>query len=367
MQFADQLIAAIYRSADPETGWQSAVEAIVTALGGTQSALQLANPLNANTTSVLAAPGTTAEELALYVAHFHARDPFAAMARAYLPGQALMSRRIIEAQDLERTEYWNDFAARHGRGFHLIGAGIGMVGDDLAMMGVLRPKEAADFTEAERLGLEALLPHLRNALGLWRRLRLAGSDTSQAKLMRDLLGACLICDGEGALSLVSPAAEALAAQAAIRLAEGRLTFDEPALQAGMMALLGRTAAGGPGGTRMVAQHAPGGSIIAHVSRLPRHDAPDAPPPHPVLVELRVVRPQAPSVGSLRAMFGLSRAEAEVALLLAQGMEVETVAVRRGTSFTTVRTQIRAVLLKTGTAGLRELTALLLSMGRPRGD
>ena len=74
----------------------------------------------------------------------------------------------------------------------------------------------------------------------------------------------------------------------------------------------------------------------------------------------------PSAASLRAMFGLGAAEAEVALHLAEGMEVEAVAARRGTSVATVRSQIRAVLAKTATKGLRELSTLLLAMGRPGG-
>jgi DNA-binding CsgD family transcriptional regulator len=367
MQSPDSLIASIYRAADPETGWHAAVEAIVATLGGTQSALQLSDPANSATTSILAAHGTTADEISLYVTHFHGLDPFAAMGRRYTSGRALKSSDFYHPRDIERTEYWTDFAARHGRGFNLIGASNGMVGDELALMGVLRPKGAPDFTENERRQLEGLLPHIRNALGLWNRLRAAQSDTSQAMLMRDALGACVVCDGEGRLSLASPAAEALAVLAGIRLTEDHIAFDHPRLQAGMMALVARTAAGGPGGTRMVAPNAPGGAIIAHVGRLPRHDAPDAGPPHRVLLELRVVQPQAPSVASLRAMFGLGEAEAEVALLLADGLEVEAVAARRGTGFTTVRTQIRAVLAKTGTSSLRELLALLLSMGRPRGD
>ena len=366
MQSAHRLVASIHCSADSKSGWYPAVAAISAALGAKTSGIQLRDPLNLAPPRVLVAPGWTMEAKSLYSTHYHAVDPFDAIARAGAPGTALMTSRFIADRDLERTEYWHDFASRHGTGFNLIGANLGEVADDLAMIGFGRPKGAGDFTEAQRRQLEALLPHIRQALGLWNRLQAAQSDTSQAMLMRNALGACVICDGEGRLSLVSPAAEALAVLAGLRLEAGQLAFNEPSRHAAMMVLLARTAAGGTGGTRIVAPHAPGGGIIAHVSRLPQHATPDAGPPHLVLVELRVVRPQLPSAASLRVMFGLGAAEAEVALLLAEGMEVEAVAARRGTSFTTVRSQIRTVQAKTGTSGLRELSTLLLAVGRPGG-
>ena len=364
MQPADHIIASIYRSTDPGTGWYPAAAAISAALGASTGGIRLGDALNVMPVRVLAAHGWTMEASILYGAHYHAVDPFNPIGRAGAPNTTLLTSQFIADRDLERTEYWNDFASRHGNGFKLIGANLGLVGDDVAMIGFGRRKGAGDFTQAEQLLCDALLPHMRNALGLWNRLRAAQSDTSQAMLMRDALGACLICDGEGRLSLVSPVAEALAGLAGLRLEAGQLAFNDPSRQAAMLLLLGRTAAGGAGGTRILAPDAPGGAIIAHVSRLPQHGTPDAKPPHPLLLELRRVQPQMPSAASLRAMFGLGAAEAEVALLLAEGMEVEAVAARRGTSVATVRTQIRAVLAKTATKGLRELSTLLLAMGRP---
>jgi len=366
MHFADHIVASIYRSADPGTGWCSAAAAISTALGASTGGIRLGDALNVTPVRVLAAHGWTPQASILYRAHYHAVDPFNPIGRAGRPNTTLMTSRFIANRDLERTEYWNDFASRHGNGFNLIGANLGLVGDDVAMIGFGRRKGAGDFNGAEQLLCEALLPHIRNALSLWNRLRAAQSDTSQAMLMRDALGACVICDGEGRLSLVSPAAEVLAVPAGLRLEAGQLAFNDPSRQAAMMLLLGRTAAGGAGGTRILVPDAPGGAIIAHISRLPQHGTPDAGPPHPVLVELRRLRPQLPSAASLRAMYGLGAAEAEVALLLAEGMEVEAVAARRGTSYTTVRSQIRTVLTKTATKGLRELSTLLLAMGRPGG-
>lgn len=363
MAKAEAVIAEFYQAAEPAAGWMQAMQALTTALGGVQAGLQLCDPVLHGTTRMLAMPGVSDTEGAKYLAYFHARDPFSHLGRALQVGEVAISGERIADSALQESEYWRDFAAHHGRGFHLIGMKLGMVGDELAMSGVLRPKEAGAFTEQDRQRMLAVVPHIQRSLSLWHRLGRAAADASLATLMRDALGACLICDGQGRLLLVSPAAERLAGPAGLRLTGGRLAFDRTAIGAAVLALIGQTAEGGPGGTQLL-MPGPLGAILAHIGRLPRADG--LARPHPVLVELREVTPQPPSAASLRAVFGLGEAEAEVARLLASGQELEAVAMARGTSFNTVRSQVRAVLTKTGTASLRELVALLLAIGRPRG-
>lgn len=64
------------------------------------------------------------------------------------------------------------------------------------------------------------------------------------------------------------------------------------------------------------------------------------------------------VGVLRELFGLTRAEAEVARALTGGATMARVAAARGLRETIVRSQVRAVLEKTGAANLRDLERLL---------
>jgi DNA-binding CsgD family transcriptional regulator len=67
---------------------------------------------------------------------------------------------------------------------------------------------------------------------------------------------------------------------------------------------------------------------------------------------------------LRDLFGLTAAEAEVARALAGGATKSSVALARGIAETTVRTQVRAVLTKTGAANLRDLERLLAGLSGP---
>jgi DNA-binding CsgD family transcriptional regulator len=72
--------------------------------------------------------------------------------------------------------------------------------------------------------------------------------------------------------------------------------------------------------------------------------------------------QAPVV---RALYDLTPAETEVAILLAQGFAPAQIAERRAVSIETVRNQIKALLQKTGTRRLGNLIALLARTVRTR--
>ncbi len=64
---------------------------------------------------------------------------------------------------------------------------------------------------------------------------------------------------------------------------------------------------------------------------------------------------------LRQTFGLTASEAELCKLLLAGESPAQCAEQRGVGLSTVRTQIRSVLGKTGVNSLQQLTALLLAM------
>jgi DNA-binding CsgD family transcriptional regulator len=71
---------------------------------------------------------------------------------------------------------------------------------------------------------------------------------------------------------------------------------------------------------------------------------------------------APSVGVdvVRGLFGLSEAEAQLAVALGSGKTLEHAAQERGTSIHTIRTQLKSIFNKTGTKRQSDLVALLLS-------
>jgi DNA-binding CsgD family transcriptional regulator len=82
----------------------------------------------------------------------------------------------------------------------------------------------------------------------------------------------------------------------------------------------------------------------------------------VLMLMPAKTPQAPSVELVQSLFDLTAAEARVARSLAMGQTVEEIASDKGVSSTTVRTQVRGVLEKTGSRRQADVIALLAGIG-----
>jgi len=84
------------------------------------------------------------------------------------------------------------------------------------------------------------------------------------------------------------------------------------------------------------------------------------PRHPALPASELAGAQA--VNRLRAEFGLTRAEARLALHLAEGASLPSMARVFDVKLTTIRSQLQQVFAKTGTCRQAELVAVLLSHG-----
>ena len=86
-----------------------------------------------------------------------------------------------------------------------------------------------------------------------------------------------------------------------------------------------------------------------------------------LLFVRRLHPRAHLVAAaLRPIFGFSAAEAELAILLGQGVTLAEAGARVGKSIATLRTQLRALFAKTGTHRQADLVQLLIASGSELG-
>jgi DNA-binding NarL/FixJ family response regulator len=103
-------------------------------------------------------------------------------------------------------------------------------------------------------------------------------------------------------------------------------------------------------------------LIAHVVPLRRSARDLFAQSAGVLILMPVRTPHAPSVELVQSLFDLTAAEARVARSLTMGKTVEEITSHKGVSSTTVRTQVRGVLEKTGSRRQAEVIALLGGVG-----
>jgi DNA-binding CsgD family transcriptional regulator len=225
--------------------------------------------------------------------------------------------------------------------------------------------------------LGQLLPHLRRAMQLRHRLATSTVQAPPSLAALDALAAgVLVLDAEMHVLVANAAAEAMAGpDGALRLGPGspgngsgrtvaRALHNGE--NAALAALVRATALQGSPGGAVPLRDADGWTVAAAlVSPLPRRLAEARGTiagrvAGQALVLLRALKPPGAAADprQLRDIFGLTAAEAEVACALLGGATKETVAARRNLQVSTINTQVRAILEKTGAANLRDLERLL---------
>ncbi len=235
-----------------------------------------------------------------------------------------------------------------------------------------RPERAASPppTEAEREVAAQLTLHLRRAVRL--RARLATAEAVQAASAAALkaadTGVMLVTAG-GRIVHADPAARRLAESVGLQLdsRRGALQALDPAATRHLQGLVHDAAAGGLGGD-MLMRAADGSAVALAVCRMTPPDEDGDPAedvergPGQALLTLRHLGQVPASPRRVAALFGLTQAEADVAIAVAAGQHVAAVAAGRGVSASTVKAQVRSAMGKAGVPGLPELSQLLSRLG-----
>jgi DNA-binding CsgD family transcriptional regulator/PAS domain-containing protein len=373
-------VGAIYEAAANGGSWLDVGRRICRLLDAQRATLRIDNATPA-APNVMMPPD---ESEVLYAARFHALNPFMARARRDFAEardhhlrRAMTGSEMIPDSVLLRSEYYGDFA-RHYERRHMIG---GMVGVTQATpVAVFRAEGTPPFGQRELDLLLHLLPHMQNALEL--RTRLA-HDSQSVWLTRAALDA--LPSGVGVVDaglkirfvnetaakyLASPEAGLSSMRSGPYVGGDRYLTAMSRDEAAMLRRLVRSATiGGPGGSMRV-RATDGSSLAVLISPVPHglmQDLAAASPAATVTEALALVlirsvgRRVAPPPTMLCELYGLTPAEAAVAVALAGGATAEDVASARGVSLMTVRVQIRAVLGKTGSTNLRELEHMMATL------
>jgi DNA-binding CsgD family transcriptional regulator len=215
-------------------------------------------------------------------------------------------------------------------------------------------RAAAPFTPAECAWLELMAGQIRAALELGDRLASPVATTaSAAQLARLFPMPCMLVDAAGRCVETSQAFAAMRDTFSVWLRTGRVVFADAFVQAcWRQALLEAHAAAA---TRSFSAEAAGGSRWkVHVVPLPLTDSDaDGAPGRLLFVLLE-------NTGAAQALAvpssSLTRAELEVLAGLLHGQSAKAIARTRGASVNTVRSQITAILGKTGHHTQKQLIA-----------
>lgn len=302
--------------------------------------------------------GLSDDAFGRYASYFQKVDIWAAAAveRGVSLQPTLASNLVSERRFLD-SEFYFDYAQQHET-IDAVGGAIPIGRGRFGVLGVHRLKGTPPFDGRDPDRLGALIPHLQRALQLRGRLvanRLAGIGFAA---LDALVFAAVVCEADGRVRFANAAAESLARTGTglvLRDAAGVISAIRPTEGRQLAGLIMNAAHGGAGGGITIS-NAAGEILLVLVAPLPRRFLDQ---PWLALVTLRPAsaRPTVSAV-TLAHLFGLTAAEASLALALLAGASLAEVGALRRVTNNTLRTQLAGVLRKTSTRNQQSLVRLL---------
>jgi len=278
-----------------------------------------------------------------YAAHYGALNQWQGPV-SRLPVGTVVTEHTVPAEVLERSEFINDWMRPQDL-YHAIGGLLQRNGAATTQLTVARSRRWGTWTPEEVAAWRALTPHVTRALETHQRLAAAAVRRDAGLAGLEALGtAVLLVDGSGRLLWLNARAEALLAAGdglAARL--GGLAATN-ALAADRLARLIAEAAGGAlraprrGGPPLDLLVCPLGAsaaafgLLAPAALIFAHDPASRP---------------ATSESALRALWGLSPAEARLLLGLLRGLDLDRYATEAAIAPSTARTLLRRLMRKMG--------------------
>lgn len=361
MEFATitpEFIADLYSAAVEPDGFKGLANLVSYTAGAKSGAIWVVENGNVRDISITDAGQ---ESLESYVSYFHKVDVWQSNIVRMQRDEVYIGYEHTPEPELLRTEFYNDFCRKFGM-FRPMGATVQLRPGTIATISLERLSTTLLFEDHDKRNFQRFIPHVKAALQLGLRQR---DDPAQGQTYAAALDALafgsVICTARGEILFANAAAESLArAGAGIVLGRrgrgaGALIAEEARRLTGF---IHNAATGGPGGIlRLTAGDGKTGLLVL-ITPLPRSLYEVYGPAH-ALVSLRSPwdRPSF-AEATLSALFGLSPAQAAIALALHAGKSPEQIAAERRVRISTLRTHLADIFARTGTDNQRDLLRLM---------
>ena len=363
----------IERAPDSSPGspddWAPFLGLLAVELGGAAAALLLGRDEPAEPT--IMAAGIEPDFLNGWAEHYGGVDPWLPGLRGLPAGSVHFGESLVPRRELVRTEFYNGWMRpqRLRPAPTLRGTLSSRQADEGACTVGVFCRERGRLSDRSLALLRLLAPHLRRAVAAHRRCASLARerDVAMAALDHLRLGV-VILDREARVRALNRSAQALLRERDGLALEGEtLRAARPEASARLRHLIASAA-----GTDERREPEPGAVTLPRPSRRRPLTALVRPAPAPgggsagarqdatILFVSDPEQPLETDVGTLQRLYGFTAAEASVASRIARGERVDEIAARQGVSESTVRTQVRQVLEKTGLSRQVELVHLLLA-------
>ncbi|HVG49795.1 MAG TPA: hypothetical protein VM899_16840 [Rubellimicrobium sp.] len=356
-----QLAEALYDAAMEPSLWTRALDSLGDALGGSALVMGM---FRGSGLVFYAANRLEPERDSLLHDHYSRpqTNPFlAAMPRLPLL-TAVEREEIISDRDYLTSGIFNDVFRRQ-KLIHAASACLARKPGLMITNGVLR-RASRDFGTDDRRLYQAMLPHVRRAIELTVRMHDLQLASRRAAAVADLnADGLLIVDQHRRIQFSNVAAERVLVRGDGVCRRDGMLHARPSHDSDRLARLIREAAlrtGSRGGCMRVVRGIEKPALAVIVTPFPPdlRNLAETATAHALVSITELVLGPAPAGQHIIELFGLSKAEAELAIALLEGRHIEEIALERQVALSTVRSQLRSILRKTGLHRQGELVQLL---------
>lgn len=366
----NDLLLALSRGPVADPPWREFLRLLGGALGADFVTLILRAPRPGDAGLVINSVVLSPSVFDAYNSDFFALDPF-----VNLPiGEVFTVEEFMAAEDYYSSDYYRQYVAPTGIR-HLMGADLGDSQGNSARLRFARLAEHGNFCQAERDLCRTLLPHIQQTLRLQARIARVESERSLfAAAMDRMAMAAFILDRNARIRHSNRAAERLLAERPwLSVDDGQLRLshrpDQRAFRECLDDVMSAHLRGEPSfikALRLEGEQAPGVGML--LRPLPLVDAPDGSRnPSVAIFVSDPYQPREAPADLLMTLFGFTRAEANLSLLLANGATLDEACEQLHISRNTGKSHLSAVFSKTGVARQTRLVQLILRSVAQIGD
>jgi DNA-binding CsgD family transcriptional regulator/PAS domain-containing protein len=359
------VIATIYEAGVDFDRWPQALARVTEALGGASASLVRQGATHEDCWGF----GHRVEEGwdQRYFEHFHSVNPLWGRTWLAPAGSVHTDTMVVPRDDLARTEFFQDFLTPQGVG-GMLNAVVLM---EAGRQTILTVHSGREIEEAQLALYRLMTPHLQRAMEL--NVQLARSEISRAgaeAVVDRLDQGVLFVDAGARVIFANRSAEAmLAAGMGLRQSDGVLHGATLSETAALHAAIGICAGAAPAAAPPSFVPLSRGDGRRPLSVRVAPASPGVFPPwlggwRPIAM-LCITDPElnpTPAADELRMRYGLTRAQAALAVEILAGDGVQAAADRLSITRATARTHLAQIFEKTGTQRQSELVRLLMNSG-----
>jgi DNA-binding CsgD family transcriptional regulator len=369
MSDGSDLIGAVYSAALSPCEWQPLLALIAAGFHATVAFFGMSDARHRRHIIPVQVFGLSLAQQALFFSRFvFDRNPYAREMYRRSCGEVMRTEEVVPWEILQRTELYQELMVKTRSDY---GAGVNLSnqGAILGALSLYRERAAGPFDEEELSRLQRLAPHLVRAAEVMKRLGREEQGALACHALDRLPAAVFLTGPTGKLVFANTAA------CALLRSDGPLVCEKGLLQAREPGDTGRiqrairqatlqstSVAPDDGGVFSIA--GPGASrlsvVVVPLAR--RHEKDEWPAGGGAMVVVEAASPpDGPEL--LQRRFGLTPAEARVALQIAEGRTLREAAETSQVSINTVRTQLQRIFDKTETRRQAQLVRLVATEAR----